>query len=85
MRLTIQVDNTYSDGHHSRQVHQVTSTAELTSKRRDIARILTILNGRKSGIEKQAQKQADDTKAAPSLIDPAPAGEKTSKKTKKAK
>jgi large subunit ribosomal protein L29 len=36
--------------------NQVTSTAALTSKRRDIARIQTILNGRKLGTEKQAGK-----------------------------
>jgi large subunit ribosomal protein L29 len=36
--------------------NQVTSTAALTTKRRDIARILTILNGRKHGVETQAQK-----------------------------
>ena len=38
--------------------NQVTSTAELRSKRRDIARILTILRGRGQGLETQAQKQA---------------------------
>ncbi len=38
--------------------NQVTSTAELRTKRRDIARILTILRGRKTGLETQAQKQA---------------------------
>ena len=37
--------------------NQVTSTAALTTKRRDIARIQTILNGRSSGVEKQAQKK----------------------------
>ncbi len=36
--------------------NQVTSTAALTTKRRDIARILTVLNGRKHGVETQAQK-----------------------------
>jgi large subunit ribosomal protein L29 len=36
--------------------NQVTSTALLTTKRRDIARILTVLNGRKHGVETQAQK-----------------------------
>jgi large subunit ribosomal protein L29 len=36
--------------------NQVTSTAALTTKRRDIARILTVLNGRKLGHEKQAGK-----------------------------
>ena len=38
--------------------NQVTSTAQLQTKRRDIARILTILRGRKIGIETQAQKKA---------------------------
>ena len=55
--------------------NQVTSTAELTRKRRDIARILTILKARELGTEKQAQKSAE----APAT-DAAPA-----KKTKKAK
>lgn len=56
--------------------NQVTSTAALTTKRRDIARILTILNGRQLGSETQAQKTAstgETTEAAPA------------KKTKKAK
>ena len=35
--------------------NQVTSSALLTTKRRDIARILTVLNGRKHGVETQAQ------------------------------
>ena len=38
--------------------NQVTSTAELRTKRRDIARILTILRRRGLGLETQAQKQA---------------------------
>jgi large subunit ribosomal protein L29 len=44
--------------------NQVTSTALLTAKRRDIARILTILNGRTAGIEKQAEKKATEAPAA---------------------
>ena len=39
--------------------NQVTSTAALTTKRRDIARILTILRGRALGIETQAAKQSE--------------------------
>lgn len=35
--------------------NQVTSTALLKTKRREIAQILTILSGRKHGIETQAQ------------------------------
>ena len=38
--------------------NQVTSTAELRTKRRDIARIMTILRGRGLGLEGQAQKKA---------------------------
>ena len=56
--------------------NQVTSTAELRTKRRDIARILTILRGRSLGHETQAQKQASA---------PAEGGEGTTKKAKKAK
>jgi large subunit ribosomal protein L29 len=56
--------------------NQVTSTAEITTKRRDIARILTILRGRGLGIETQAQQKAPAEESA----EPA---KKT--KTKKAK
>lgn len=38
--------------------NQVTSTALLTTKRRDVARIQTILNARKHGLETQAQKSS---------------------------
>ncbi len=38
--------------------NQVTSTALMTTKRRDIARILTILRARKAGTETQGQKKA---------------------------
>ena len=55
--------------------NQVTSTAELRTKRRDIARIQTILRGRGLGLETQAQKQASAS---------AEAGTET-KQTKKAK
>ena len=60
--------------------NQVTSTALLQSKRRDIARILTVLNGRAAGIEKQAQKTSEKTEAT---ADAAPAA-KTKTKAKKA-
>ena len=46
-----------------KHTNQVTSTALLRSKRRDIARILTILNGRKHGIETQATKKATEKPA----------------------
>lgn len=38
--------------------NQVTSSASLTTKRRDIARIQTILRARDLGTETQAQKKA---------------------------
>jgi large subunit ribosomal protein L29 len=63
--------------HLGQHTNQVTSTALLRTKRRDIARIMTILNNRKAGTETQAQKQAE----APAAEEAAPAG----KKTKKAK
>jgi len=53
--------------------NQVTSSAGIQTKRRDIARILTVLGGRKLGLEKQATKQAAETPA------------EAPKKTKKAK
>lgn len=56
--------------------NQVTSTAELQQKRRDIARIMTILRARELGTEKQAQKTATD--AAPAT-DEAPAKKSTRK------
>jgi large subunit ribosomal protein L29 len=57
--------------------NQVTSTAEIQTKRRDVARIMTILRGRAIGTEKQAQKTA----AAEAPAADAPA-KKTTKKAK---
>jgi large subunit ribosomal protein L29 len=51
--------------HLGQHTNQVTSTAQLQSKRRDIARIMTILNGRAQGIEAQAQKKAEAPADAP--------------------
>jgi len=64
--------------HLGQHTNQVTSSALLKSKRRDIARILTVLNGRKHGLEAQQQKQTEA---------PAEAAAETpkAKKTKKAK
>jgi large subunit ribosomal protein L29 len=62
--------------------NQVTSSAELQNKRRDIARILTVLRGRELGLEVQAQKKAE-TPAAEAPAEETP-GKKT-RKTKKAK
>ena len=61
--------------------NQVTSTALLQSKRRDIARMLTILNGRAAGIEKQAQKS--ESKASEAPADEAAPAKKTKKSSKK--
>jgi len=43
--------------------NQVTSTAELQSKRREIARILTILRARDLGGEAQGQKKVQKAKS----------------------
>ena len=64
--------------HLGQHTNQVTSTAQLKSKRRDIARILTILNGRKAGFEAQAQKKAE----TPAATETPAADEKKAKKTK---
>jgi large subunit ribosomal protein L29 len=61
--------------HLGQYTNQVTSTALLTSKRRDIARILTILRARDLGTEKQAAKKAEKPAKA----------DKAEKKAKKAK
>ena len=58
--------------------NQVTSTAELRGKRRDIARILTILRARDLGTETQQAKQAD----APAATEEAPTKKKTRSKAK---
>ena len=57
--------------------NQVTSTAAITGKRRDIARILTVLRQRELGLESQAQKSAEASsdEAAPTKA------KKTAKKT----
>ena len=71
--------------HLGQHTNQVTSSALLKTKRRDIARILTVLNGRKSGVEVQQQKTASEPAAdeAPAKKSKKPA--KTTKTTKKAK
>jgi large subunit ribosomal protein L29 len=45
--------------------NQVTSSAGIQTKRRDIARIMTVLRGRKLGIETQATKKATEAAAEP--------------------
>ena len=69
--------------HLGQHTNQVTSSALLQTKRRQIAQILTVLNGRKAGTEKQAQAAAADKAEASSAS--AETGEKKTKKTKKAK
>jgi large subunit ribosomal protein L29 len=66
--------------HLGQHTNQVTSTALLKTKRRDIARIMTILNGRKSGLETQAQKS---TEAPAPAADEAPTTKKKSASKKK--
>ena len=63
--------------HLGKHTNQVTSSAELANKRKSIARIMTVLSGRKHGIEKQAQKAAEKPAAD--------ADAKTTKKSKKSK
>jgi len=64
--------------HLGQYTNQVTSTAALQTKRRDIARILTVLRARDLGLEKQGTPKAEAaaTEAAPA--------EGAKKKTKKA-
>jgi ribosomal protein L29 len=66
--------------HLGQHTNQVTSSALLTTKRREIARIMTILRGRQSGVETQAQKTATTAPAADSAT-----ASSTQKKTTKAK
>ena len=61
--------------------NQVTSTAAITGKRRDIARIQTILRARELGKETQAQKTQTEAPAA----EAAPTGTKKTKTPRKAK
>jgi large subunit ribosomal protein L29 len=49
--------------HLAQHTNQVTSTAALMSKRREIARILTILRARSLGSEAQGQKTKHSKKA----------------------
>lgn len=63
--------------HLGQHTNQVTSSAQLRTKRRDIARILTILGNRARGAEKQASKQ----EAAPAAL-AAPAKKTAKKKAK---
>jgi ribosomal protein L29 len=44
--------------HLGQHTNQVTSSALLQNKRRDIARIMTVLRGRALGIETQAKKSS---------------------------
>lgn len=64
--------------------NQVTSTAAITGKRRDIARLLTILRARELGTETQAQKSATTTSSEGAAAEAAPAPTKK-KSTRKAK
>lgn len=61
------------------QTNQVTSSAAVGAKRREIARILTILDGRRAGREPQGAAPAAKADAAAK-----PAAKAASKKSKKA-
>ena len=66
--------------HLGQHTNQVTSSALLQTKRRQIAQIMTVLNGRKHGLETQAQKTAEAAAAA--TAEAAPAKKSKSKKAK---
>ncbi len=61
--------------------NQVTSTAELQTKRRDVARMMTILRSRVLGSEKQAEGTSSKTEAAATDA-AAPTKKKSSRKAK---
>jgi large subunit ribosomal protein L29 len=65
--------------------NQVTSTALITGKRRDIARILTILRARELGTEKQAQKSATSEETSTTETGEAAPAQTKKKSTRKAK
>jgi large subunit ribosomal protein L29 len=62
--------------------NQVTSTAAITGKRRDIARLLTILRARELGKETQAQKAATDAGTSTDEAAPKKTKAKTPRKAK---
>lgn len=64
--------------HLGMHTNQVTSSAQLTTKRREIARLMTILSNRKNGLEKQGAPAAKPAETA------APAEGKAKKSKKKA-
>ena len=68
--------------HLGAHTNQVTSSALLQTKRRQIAQIMTVLNGRKHGLETQAQKTAEAAAASQSGDEAAPAKKSKSKKAK---
>jgi large subunit ribosomal protein L29 len=61
--------------------NQVTSTAGLQTKRRDIARLMTVLRGRQLGHEKQAQKKAEAAVVEDKDTKPAKKAKKTKAKS----
>ena len=65
--------------HLGMHTNQVTSSALLTTKRREIAQLMTILSNRKNGIEQQGKPAAKPAEEAP-----AEDSKKKSSKKKKA-
>ncbi len=68
--------------HLGQYTNQVTSTAALTTKRRDIARILTILRARELGTETQAAKKAEKAETTETATSEKPAKKSRAKKAK---
>jgi large subunit ribosomal protein L29 len=66
--------------HLGQHTNQVTSSAQLQTKRREIAQIMTILRGRQLGLEVQAQKQAAKAEAVEAEATTEPKTKKTAKK-----
>jgi ribosomal protein L29 len=70
------------------QTNQVTSTASVLNKRRDVARVLTLMRARKLGLEGQgasAKPSANQTADVPSKAPKAAATSKTPKPASKTK
>ena len=70
--------------HLGLHTNQVTSSALLQNKRRDVARIMTILRGRALGTESQAQKAATSSDAETETVSETPST-KTKAPKKRAK
>jgi large subunit ribosomal protein L29 len=68
--------------HLGQHTNQVTSTALLKTKRRDIARMMTVLNARKAGTETQAQGMKTKVPTEADTVVETPAKKSREKKAK---